>query len=130
MSVRVEAGRDLLGVNSNSPPADVLVYGWERANPAAFDLTVTSSLTPATLSDACKSAGVAADTVECWKHSSNDPKCQELGWVCIPLAVETYGNGGKKAQNTFWASLLSISSAARSLRSRCMVGSFSSEVSS
>ena len=32
LSVRVEAGRDLLGVNSNSRPADVLVDGWERAN--------------------------------------------------------------------------------------------------
>ena len=42
----------------------------------------------ATLGDACKSAGVAAYTRECRKHSSNDPKCQELGWVCIPLAVE------------------------------------------
>ncbi|KAL5463726.1 hypothetical protein EMCRGX_G032652 [Ephydatia muelleri] len=98
-------------VNSNSRPADVLVDGWERAKPAAFDLTVTSPLTPATLGDACKSAGIAAYTAECWKHSSNDPKCQELGWVCIPLAVETYSNWGKEAQNTFsqLASLLSIS---------------------
>ena len=34
-------------------------------------------------------------------HSSNDPKCQELGWVCVPLAVKSYGNWGKEAQNTF-----------------------------
>ena len=41
----------------------------------------------------------------------NDPKCQELGWVCVPLAVESYGNWGKEAQNTFarLASILSIS---------------------
>ena len=62
----------------------------------AFDLTATSSLTPATLGDACKSAGVAAYTAECRKHSSNDPKCQELGWVCIPLAVKTYSIGVKR----------------------------------
>ena len=24
------------------------------------------------------------------KHTANDPKCAELGWVCVPLAVETY----------------------------------------
>ena len=48
------------------------------------------------LGDACKSAGVAAYTAECRKHSSNDPKCQELGWVCIPLVVETYHNWGKR----------------------------------
>ena len=23
------------------------------------------------------------------KHNSNDAKCGELGWVCIPLVVET-----------------------------------------
>ena len=48
LSVRVEAGRGLLGVNSNSHPADVLVDMWERAKRVAFDLTVTFPLTPAT----------------------------------------------------------------------------------
>ena len=28
---------------------------------------------------------------EVWKHGVNDLKCAELGWVSIPLAVETYG---------------------------------------
>ena len=44
------------------------------------------------------------------KHSTNDARCQELGWVCIPLAVETFGHWGKEAQNVFsrLASLLSI----------------------
>ena len=61
-----------------------LLMGWERAKPEACDVTVTSSLTSG---DACKSAGVAAYTavLEC---SSSDSKCQELGWVCIPFAVE------------------------------------------
>ncbi|KAL5499697.1 hypothetical protein EMCRGX_G011154 [Ephydatia muelleri] len=70
----------------------VLTY---LAKPAAFDVTVTSPLTPATLHDAGNSTGVAAHKAECRKHSSNDPKCQELGWVCVPLAVESYGNWGK-----------------------------------
>ncbi|KAL5494182.1 hypothetical protein EMCRGX_G015464 [Ephydatia muelleri] len=75
---------------------------------------------PATLGDSFKSAGVAAYTAECWKHSSNDPKCQELGWVCIPLAVETYGNWDKEAQNTFscLASLLSISQCSPKIHGR------------
>ena len=34
-------------------------------------------------------------------QEANDPKCSELGWVCIPLAVETYGNRGREAQSTF-----------------------------
>ncbi|KAL5474462.1 hypothetical protein EMCRGX_G026411 [Ephydatia muelleri] len=41
------------------------------------------------------SAALAAETL------SNGPKCQELGWSCIPLAVETYGNSDKEAQDTF-----------------------------
>ena len=62
--VPVEVGRDHLGFNSNSHPADVLVDGWERAKPAAFDVTVTSPLTPATLSDVWRSAGVAVYTAQ------------------------------------------------------------------
>ena len=39
------------------------------------------------------------------------PKCTELGWACVPLAVETYGNWGVEAQETFsrLASLLAVS---------------------
>ena len=36
--------------------------------------------------------------VEVRKHRA---KCSELGWVCVPLAVETYGNWGKEAHTTF-----------------------------
>ena len=35
-------------------------------------------------------AGAAAAASEQRKHIANDPKCQELGWACVPLAVETY----------------------------------------
>ena len=33
----------------------------------------------------------AAFVAEERKHGANDAKCAELGWVSIPLAVETYG---------------------------------------
>ena len=42
-------------------------------------------------------AGAAAAS----EDIANDPKCQELGWVCVPLAVETYGNWGREAHTTF-----------------------------
>ena len=35
------------------------------------------------------------------KHTANDPKCAELGWRCVPLAVETYYNWGEEARRTF-----------------------------
>ena len=46
-------------------------------------------------------AGAAATAYEQCIHIANDPKCQELGWVCVPLAVETYGNWGREAHTTF-----------------------------
>ena len=80
-------GRD----NVNSRPADVLVQCWDRGKPTAFDVTVMSSLTPITL-------GVAVgEAAESRKHAANDAKCQELGWSCIPLAIETYDNWRKEA---------------------------------
>ena len=95
LSVRVEAGHGMCRDNNHSRPADVLVEGWERGQPAALDITVTSPLTPVSLKDSSRIAGVAALSAETRKHAANDPKCRELGWMCIPLAVETYGKLGE-----------------------------------
>ena len=89
LSVRVEVGYGLARDHVNSRPADVLVQGWERGKPAAFDVTVASPLTPVTLNNASTSVGAAAYAAELRKHVANDTRCQELGWTCIPLAVET-----------------------------------------
>eukprot|EP00731_Ephydatia_muelleri_P019426 Em0012g251a len=82
-------------------PADILIAGWDRGKPAALDLTITSPLCSAILSKSCHQAGAAALAAEARKLHSNGPKCQELGWSCIPFAVETYGNWGKEAHDTF-----------------------------
>eukprot|EP00731_Ephydatia_muelleri_P017211 Em0010g309a len=97
----------------NSRPADVLVQGWDRGKPVAFDVTVASPLTPVTLNNASTSVRAAAYAAELRKHVANDTRCQELGWTCIPLAVETYGNWGMEAQSVFsrLASLLAIGQA-------------------
>ena len=100
LSVRVEAGFGLSRVLRNTRPADVLVQDWVRGSPA-IDITVISPLTPAMLRDASTSAGSAAYAAECRKHEANDTKCQELGWTCIPLAVETFVHWGKEAQAVF-----------------------------
>ena len=44
---------------------------------------------------------IAAEAAEKRKHTANDPKCAELGWVCVPLAVESYCNWGEEARRTF-----------------------------
>ena len=69
--------------------------------PAAFDFTVTSPLTPKSLGQSSNCFGFAAELAETRKHQSNDAKCSELSWSSLPLAVETYGNWGKEAVNTF-----------------------------
>ena len=67
----------------------------------AFDITVTSPLCPAFLREASQVAGAAALAAETRKHIANDKRCQELGWACVPIAVETYGNWGQEAKQTF-----------------------------
>ena len=48
------------------------------------------------------SSRAAAEVSEIWKNNSNDGKCGELGWVCIPLVVEeTYGAWGQEAMKSF-----------------------------
>ena len=75
-------------------PADVLVPNWDLGKPAAFDFPVTSTLHSSVLLEASMTAGSAALVAEKRKHNTNDRKCEELGWVCIPLVVETYGCWG------------------------------------
>eukprot|EP00731_Ephydatia_muelleri_P002958 Em0001g2958a len=95
---------------AHTRPADFLIAGWDRGKPVALDLTITSPLCSVILGESCYQAGAAALAAETRKLHSNGPKCQELGWSCIPLAVETYGNWGKQAHDTFsrLASFLAI----------------------
>ena len=96
LSVRVEVGRGFLGSHNYARPADVLVDGWDRAKPAAFNVTVTSPLTLVTLNEASIHEGAAALAAETRKHAANDTRCQALGFSCIPLAVETFDNWGRE----------------------------------
>ena len=34
-------------------------------------------------------------------HTENDPKCNALGWCCVPLVAESYGAWGKEAMDSF-----------------------------
>ena len=66
--------------------------------PAAFDITVTSPLNPSTFTEASVMAGSAVLAAEQLKHNANDVKCSELGWKCVPLAVESYRCWGTEAR--------------------------------
>eukprot|EP00731_Ephydatia_muelleri_P011679 Em0006g573a len=77
--------------------ADVLVPNWVLGKPAAFDLSVTSTLNAQIFQEACVTAGSAALAAQIRKHRVNDERCRDLGWACIPLVVETYGCWGTEA---------------------------------
>ncbi|KAL5487232.1 hypothetical protein EMCRGX_G019809 [Ephydatia muelleri] len=97
----MEVGSGLGHDERRTRPADVLVPNWDLGKPAAFDLTVASPLNQSILNEACVTAGSSARISEQRKHASNDVKCSELGWSCIPLAVETYGCWGAEARLHF-----------------------------
>ena len=98
---QVEVGSGLGLDRLHSRPSDVLVNNWHLGKPAAFDLTVTSPLNPITLTEVGVRCGSSALFAEARKHNANDSKCAELGWVCIPLAVESNGCWGTEAQQSF-----------------------------
>ena len=78
-------------------PADVLVPNWVLSKPAAFDLSVTSTLNAQIFQEECVTAGSAALAAQIPKHRVNDERCREIGWVCIPLVLETYRCWGLEA---------------------------------
>ena len=59
--------------------------------------------------------GAAAWTTEQRKHFSNDAKCDELAYVCVPLVVELYGAWGKEAISQLALRLTTCSSKAKSV---------------
>ena len=97
---QVEMGSGWGSEKSRTRPADVLIPNWSLGKPVALDLTVTSPLNAEIISEASVTAGSAAYAAEQRKHVANDPKCNELGWVHIPLAVELYGCWGSEARQT------------------------------
>ena len=95
-SVKVEMGSNLTSEHDHSRPADILLPNWALGKPAAVDISVTSPLNPKIVSVAGLSAGAAALSTEERKHNENDPKCNALGWYCVPLVTESYGALGRK----------------------------------
>jgi hypothetical protein len=80
-------------------PADILVNDWSRGKAGAFDITAVSPLTSENLHGAGDSDVISKAAAG--KHADNDDKCAELGWICVPLAVDTYGQWCDEAHLAF-----------------------------
>ena len=80
------------GSDSQSRLADVLVPNWDLGKPAAFDLSVSSTLQSSVLLKASVMAGSAALFAENRKHNNSDKKCDDWGgpashWWLRPAGV-------------------------------------------
>ena len=108
---KLEAGSGLGYDQKRTRPADILVNNWGiSGKPTAYDLSVSSLLKPEVVSEAGHTAGSAGFATEQRKLQENSSICDELGWSCIPLVVESFGAWGQLASNTFskLASCLSV----------------------
>ena len=63
----------------HSRSADVLVPNWVLGKPAAFDLSVTSTLNAQIFQEVSVTAGLASLAVQIRKHRVNHERCRELG---------------------------------------------------
>ena len=97
IGVKVEVGNNLSRDHCKTHPADILLPNLILGRTAALDVSITSLLNYVILLEAGVSATVFAQATESRKHHANDPKCTYLGWVCVPMFVETYGAWGKEA---------------------------------
>jgi hypothetical protein len=84
-------------------PADVLVQAWSLGSAAALDITVVSPFAVNNINEAGDLGGVngVVARAEERKLAANGAKCRELGWRCIPLAVDSFGCWGGRAARAF-----------------------------
>ena len=101
LGAQLEARSSLGHDARQTRPVDILIPNWELGKSAAIDLCITSPLNSVTLQVACVMPGSAAMQAEKRMHHSNDAECEELGWVCIPLVVESFGCWGSEVKRSF-----------------------------
>ena len=70
---------------------DIFVPTWKAGKPAAFDVTVTSSLQSNSLTNAATKAGYALDASDERKYCIHDNNCAKMGITFVPLAIEVLG---------------------------------------
>ena len=89
-----------LGLSHDHWPADILVFDWGHEKPAALDIAVASPLNANILLEAGDRVigGAAAQAAEARNPAANNQNCSDLGWACVPIAVESCG---KEAQECF-----------------------------
>ena len=74
-----------------SHTGEILVPTWKAGTPAAFDLTITSSLKSNFLTNADTKAGYALDAEDGQRYCPRDENCSQMGITFVAPAVEVLG---------------------------------------
>ena len=107
MNPTLEAGSGYL---NQTRPADISLPTWNLGRDAALDVTVVNPLNSSNIEGAII-PGLITEEAADRKHRNNDAKCRELGWECIPIAVELkidsknnlHSTACRKALHTKWS---------------------------
>ena len=83
--------------SSSSHPADVFVPNWQAGRPAAFDVSVISTMQPLTISGAALSKGHALQIGEQRKMTAHLDECSSAGIEFIRQVVYTLGRWSARA---------------------------------
>mmetsp|Transcript_18456 Transcript_18456/g.23873 ORF Transcript_18456/g.23873 Transcript_18456/m.23873 type:complete len:393 (-) Transcript_18456:171-1349(-) len=88
-------------VDSNEKPGDIFVHSFDAGRPAAFDVTVSSSIQSSSINQASQETGFVVNAAEVRKDKKFYDKCRSQGIDFFPLAVETLGGWNVSAISIF-----------------------------
>ena len=77
--------------SSRSRPADIFLPSWVRGQPAALDVTIISTMQPATINGAASTQGHALLVGEARKLSTHEAACTAVGVSFVPIVMESFG---------------------------------------
>ena len=86
--------------SSRSQPADIFLPSWVRGQPAALDVTIISTIQPATINGAASTQGHALLVGDARKLSTHEAACTAVGVSFVPIAMESLSGMSALAVNT------------------------------
>ena len=89
-----------LSSNNQFWPADVFLLSWTQGKPAAFDVTVLSSLQSTIIANEADTPGCALTYADDRKLAAHDAECREAGLNCLPLSYEVLGGWSETSRRT------------------------------
>ena len=70
---------------------NILIPNWSPTQPAANDVTVAHHHNLDSVPGASEAVNLCLAKAEDRKFETNGQKCEDLGWLCVPMAVTATG---------------------------------------